>query len=54
MLQADILAGLADGWIGWRKVKQPAAWDSLAKPSARARKTASEAGALPVALRSSG
>jgi len=29
--QADILAGLADGLTGWRKAKQPSAWDMLTK-----------------------
>lgn len=29
-LQADILAGVADGLTGWRKATKPAAWDVLA------------------------
>jgi len=28
--QADILEGMTDGLIGWRKAKKPAAWDALA------------------------
>ena len=29
--QTDILNGLSEGLIGWRKAKKPAAWDALAK-----------------------
>jgi putative membrane-bound dehydrogenase-like protein len=28
--QADVLNGMADGLIGWRKARKPAAWDELA------------------------
>src|SRR5213594_2847560 len=29
-LQADILNGMSEGLIGWRKATKPAAWDALA------------------------
>src|SRR5205823_14179755 len=29
-IQADILNGMSDGLIGWRKARKPASWDALA------------------------
>src|SRR5439155_13308246 len=34
--QADILNGMSDGLIGWRKARKPAAWDALAAKLASA------------------
>jgi putative membrane-bound dehydrogenase-like protein len=32
--QTDVLAGMSEGLIGWRKAKKPAAWDKLAANAA--------------------
>ena len=39
-VQADILAGLADGFNGWRKAAKPAAWDAFAAKLAGTRDAA--------------